>query len=121
MELLPCPFCGGVPDEITETHVIGLIYHFHHACKYAGGCSFMYGCRENVLAAWNTRAPTPTEAKLREALEEAAFLCAQLREHVKYALSQKDCFRAWNGHVVPPLSRLETLLAALAKTTTEEK
>ncbi len=73
--------------------------------------------------------PTPTPPDLdgveaglsreREALAEARFLCARLRELDDGDMGE-HCAREFYGHVIPSLARLETLLATPATEQTHE-
>jgi hypothetical protein len=50
----------------------------------------------------------------REVLDEAAFLCARLRD-LEGSLLDDDAGSDFNGHVAPSLARLEGLLAAVTQ------
>ncbi len=52
----------------------------------------------------------PIASPVGELLEEAAFLCARLRD-LEGSLLDDDAGRDFNGHVSPSLARLEALLA----------
>ena len=72
-DLLPCPFCGGKvefePDENLECSYIG--------CRNEG-CSAMptivASTPPRATKVWNTRAATPVNAALLEALESCLSL-----------------------------------------------
>jgi hypothetical protein len=63
MKLLPCPFCGGVPELVNDNG--------DHARHEWSDCP-CDGLMEPAEA-WNTRTPDP--AKLREALEKVKDRC----------------------------------------------
>lgn len=52
-ELLPCPFCGGIP-EITK-HSKYDVHALMHRCKVVGSIHFEWGAKKLHVDRWNTR------------------------------------------------------------------
>ena len=70
--LLPCPFCGGSPTTIERPDNIDGTQFFCAIACYCGrqsACAHKMAVRKtpeiakaDAIAAWNTRAPQPTQA-----------------------------------------------------------
>lgn len=72
--LLPCPFCGEHPGEITDaTRILG-VFRIIHRCKVIGFIKVESITRAFLVSAWNTRAQA---AKDKARIERYA---AALRE-----------------------------------------
>ena len=71
--LLPCPFCGGSPTTIERPDNIDGTQFFCAIACYCGrhsACAHKMAVRKtpeiakaDAIAAWNTRAPQPTQAQ----------------------------------------------------------
>jgi hypothetical protein len=94
-ELLPCPFCAAIPEEIDGTR-------FWLECS-CGINTSIHESRESVLSFWNTRTPARLES-LKQLQQESERLGL-------YGLSEKqrerrDFVKAWclafaeNDHVI---------------------
>ena len=75
---MPCPFCGN-SNPVVESNGIG---DYYVACvRYDNDEDAFFGCgarmsdircesQEHAIERWNTRAPSPREKKLEEALRD---------------------------------------------------
>lgn len=80
-ELLPCPFCGGIPSTrvrttkgFFEAHVICFECDAEKHCEVElidAEFPEVQGCIDDAIAIWNTRAPilTPEQIKRLEEME----------------------------------------------------
>jgi Lar family restriction alleviation protein len=76
-ELKSCPFCGKQPEPIVDaTRILGVWRIFHRGCPSLPNVVVEAHSRENVVAAWNRRSPSPAVLALVEACRE---LLAQVR------------------------------------------
>ena len=61
-ELLPCPFCGGNAQIVTDSiridgHVFHVDYHITHHCQAVGFmCTRSYENIDTAILVWNRRA-----------------------------------------------------------------
>lgn len=56
--LLPCPFCGGDPEEVPQSKAA---FSFVIWCEACGADGPEHGCEADAIAAWNTRPHSPTK------------------------------------------------------------
>lgn len=73
--LLPCPFCGKVPEPpVDATRILGVWRVVHKGCTTMPNFAVERSEKSEAIAAWNRRAalePAPTDAaQAREAEEE---------------------------------------------------
>lgn len=62
-ELKPCPWCGPLPKDegpADATRLTGM-WNLIHRCRVLGPVKIEELTRENLIAAWNARAPSVPE------------------------------------------------------------
>jgi len=102
-KLNPCPFCGSIDLEVSNTHTPSYWVECHECDAKAHGASFNYTtkqhndfhskplprpyvlARKSAIAAWNRRTPTPL-AEAREAVVEVVKLWRADRGYERYEL-----------------------------------
>jgi Lar family restriction alleviation protein len=57
-DLEPCPFCGGVPYQGSETREVGELDWFVACGNYCGAACEAFESQDEAIAAWNRRAPS---------------------------------------------------------------
>lgn len=83
-ELLPCPFCGG--DARHDAHADDCYFMLHRKLNALPESDL--SMHLEVLAAWNRRAPQPTQAQAG---------AVPLTEAQRNAIYDKHCFLGDNG------------------------
>lgn len=53
-ELLPCPWCNGIPEYVDATQVLG-VHHLFHRCRVMGHLSIQRSNKDDLFPIWNTR------------------------------------------------------------------
>lgn len=69
--LLPCPFCGGEAEACgyNSCDCCGKAWNGQVICQGCGQGVSHYDTDAEAITAWNTRAPDPATAKMREAAQ----------------------------------------------------
>ena len=106
--LLPCPFCGGSPTTIERPDNIDGTQFFCAIACYCGrhsACAHKMAVRKtpeiakaDAIAAWNTRAPQPTQAQ--------AGAVPLTPEQIDRLIQQADGLAPKEGNIFRTLVRL---------------
>ena len=67
-ELLPCPFCGGIPMIKADEFVADVVCR---KCKASTATEIGADHVADAIARWNTRATAPDDAAMRRVVEAA--------------------------------------------------
>jgi hypothetical protein len=69
--LEPCPFCGGVPETVDATRILG-IWRIVHRCDVLGCVSVGREDIKDAAVEWNRRAASPDAARVATLERELA-------------------------------------------------
>jgi hypothetical protein len=99
--LEPCPFCGGVPETVDATRILG-IWRIVHRCDVLGCVSVGREDIKDAAVEWNRRAASPDAARVATLERELAAM-REARDALSAAVTRCGENWGWWNEGDPPI------------------